>query len=148
MASSSSGKKPGPKQTLTFVSLPMEIQREIIQHCSTNDLVCLSLVSKSFRHLAATELYREYRIVFPDDDNVTYNAGNSIDSLAGGLDTFVTSDYNYAQHLRSISLDTLRVGSKAEDAYSSYLTNLSCGKFMNTLLLLTLRRARALETFK
>ncbi len=71
-----------------------------------------------------------------------------IDGLAGGLDTFVTSDYDYAKHLKDISLDTLSAGDKAETAYKPYLFNVSCGKFMNTLLLLTLRKARALESFK
>jgi len=91
-------------------------------------------------------LYRNFHIVFPDDDDRSYDS--PIDGLAGGLDTFVTSDYNYAKHLKDLSLDTLSAGPKAENAYKSYLYSVSCGKFMNTLLLLTLRNARTLETFR
>lgn len=60
----------------------------------------------------------------------------------------MTSDYNYASHLRDLSLDTLSAGGRAEQAYRPYLYKVSCGKFMNTLLLLTLRKAKALESFK
>ncbi|KAK4165258.1 hypothetical protein QBC43DRAFT_235769 [Cladorrhinum sp. PSN259] len=131
---------------LTFSALPAEVKKEIISHCSQSDLICLSLVSKHFHHLAAAQLYRNFHIVFPDEEDPAYDC--PIDGLAGGLDTFVTSEYNYAQHLRDLSLDTLSAGTKAEAAYKSYLAHLSCGKFMNTLLLLTLRKAKNLETFK
>jgi hypothetical protein len=104
------------------------------------------VVSKHFRELAAAELYRDFRIVFPDEDNPQFDG--PVDALAGGFDTFATSDYNYAQHLRNLCLDTLYMGDKAELAYRPYLTNLSCGKFMNTLLFLILRKAKALESFK
>ncbi|KAK0666090.1 hypothetical protein QBC41DRAFT_281609 [Cercophora samala] len=149
---SSPGKPEGPPQpdlekpSLCFMTLPSEVQKEIVRHCSQADLICFSLVSKHCRELAAAQLYRNFHIVFPDEDDPEYDS--PIDGLAGGLDTFVTSDYNYAQHLRDLSLDTLSAGHKAETAYKAYLANLSCGKFMNTLLLMTLRRARALERFR
>ncbi|KAL2132136.1 hypothetical protein VTI74DRAFT_4171 [Chaetomium olivicolor] len=130
----------------TFVDLPREVQEEIIKHCSTRDLICVALVSRHFRDLAAAELYRDFQIVFPDEDNPQFDT--PVDSLAGGFDTFVTSDYDYARYLRALSFDTLYLGDKAELAYRPYLANLSCGKFMNTLLLLTLRKAKALESFR
>ncbi len=117
-----------------------------LQKCSQSDLVCLALVSKHFHELAAAQLYRHFHIVFPGDDDAGYDS--PIDSLAGGLDTFVTSDYNYCKHLKDLSLDTLTAGYKAEDVYKAYQYSLSCGKFMNTLLLLTLRKATSLETFR
>ncbi|KAK4174033.1 hypothetical protein QBC36DRAFT_334580 [Triangularia setosa] len=132
--------------SLCFMTLPNEVQKEIVRHCSQADLICFALVSRHCRELAAAQLYRNFHIVFPDEDDPEYDS--PIDGLAGGLDTFVTSDYNYAQHLRDLSLDTLSAGHKAETAYKAYLANLSCGKFMNTLLLLTLRKARALERFR
>lgn len=137
---------PIPKQAKTFLDLPPETQKEIVSHCSQSDLICLALVSRHFRELAASQLYRNFHIVFPDDDDPSFDS--PIDGLAGGLDTFVTSEYNYAMHLRDISLDTLSAGSKAETAYKPYLYNLSCGKFMNTLLLLTLKKAHSLESFR
>ncbi|KAH8889669.1 hypothetical protein GQ53DRAFT_187973 [Thozetella sp. PMI_491] len=137
---------PSAPSALTFMDLPPETQKEIFSHCSQSDLICLSLVSRHFRELAAAQLYRNFHIVFPDEDDPAFDS--PIDGLAGGLDTFVTSDYDYAKHLKDISLDTLSAGDKAETAYKPYLFNVSCGKFMNTLLLLTLRKARALESFK
>ncbi|KAK3318294.1 F-box domain-containing protein [Apodospora peruviana] len=131
---------------LTFMRLPREVQNDIFSHCQQNDLICLSLVSRYFRELAAAQLYRNFHIVFPDEDDPSYET--PIDGLAGGLDTFVTSPYDYAKHLRDLSLDTHSAGDKAEIAYKPYLYNVSCGKFMNTLLLLTLRKATSLESFR
>jgi len=129
-----------------FFGLPREVQKEIFSHCSQADLICSSLVSKAFRELAAAQLYRNFHIVFPDEDDPSYDS--PIDGLAGGLDTFVTSDYDYAKHLRDISLDTLSAGDKAETAYKPYLYSVSCGKFMNTLIHLTLKKAKSLEAFR
>ena len=105
----------------------------------------LSVVSKHFRDLAAKELYHTFHIVFPDLDDPD---DSIIDSLASGLDTFVTSDYDYSKYLRNIILEPLNGSLKGHLAYRSYLYDTSCGKFMNTLLLLTLRKAKALEAFK
>ncbi|KAI0008826.1 hypothetical protein F4779DRAFT_618231 [Xylariaceae sp. FL0662B] len=135
-----------PSTTPAVFRLPDEILHEICRHCLQSDWICLSLVCKRFRELAAAQLYRNFHIVFPDEDDPCFDS--PIDGLAGGLDSFVTSDYNYAKHLRDLSLDTLSVGDKAEAAYKPYLTNVSCGKFMNTLLLLTLRKAKSLDRFR
>lgn len=138
---------PTPPTRITHIlDLPEEIQREICSQCSQCDLICLSLVCKRFHELAAAQLYRNFHIVFPDEDDPSFDS--PIDGLAGGLDTFVTSEYNYAKHLRDLSLDTLSAGDKAETAYKPYLFSVSCGKFMNTLLLLTLRKAKALDRFR
>lgn len=130
----------------SFLGMPPEIQQDIVSHCCQPDLICLALVSKHCRELAASQLYRQFHIVFPDEDDPSFDS--PIDGLAGGLDTFVTSDYDYAKHLRDISLASLSAGIKGEAAYKDYLFKNSCGKFMNTLLLLTLRKAYNLETFK
>jgi hypothetical protein len=133
------------RRPYNFMGLPHEVQREIISHCPRRTLICVALVSKHFRDLAAAELYRDFEIVFPDEEDPQFDT--PVDPLAGGFDSFVTSDYNYAQCLRSLTFDTLYMGDKAEGAYRPYSANLSCGKFMNTLLLLTLRKSRALESF-
>ncbi|KAK4454389.1 putative f-box domain-protein [Podospora aff. communis PSN243] len=146
MASSTAEESPPSKPAPTLLTLPSEVQKEIVSHCSQCDLICLALVSKHCRELAAAQLYRNFHIVFPDEDDPAFDS--PIDGLAGGLDTFVTSDYDYAKHLRDLSLDTLSGGDKAELAYKPYLYNVSCGKFMNTLLLVTLRKAKALESFR
>lgn len=134
------------KKGLVLTDLPIETQKDILSLCSQSDLICLSLVSRHFRELAAAQLYRNFHIVFPDEDDPAFDS--PIDGLAGGLDTFVTSEYDYAKHLRDLSLDTLSTGEKAENAYKPYLFSVSCGKFMNSLLLLTLRKAKALESFR
>lgn len=114
--------------------------------CSQSDLICVALVSKHFHELASSFLYRNFHIIFPDDDDINFDS--PIDGLAGGLDTFTTSEYNYAKHLKDVSMDTLSSGVKGEHSYQSYLYSASCGKFLNTLLYLTLRKATALEAFR
>ena len=96
--------------------------------------------------MASAQLYRNFHIVFPDDDDINFDS--PIDGLAGGLDTFTTSEYNYAKHLRDLSMDTLSAGVKGEHSYQSYLYSASCGKFLNTLLYLTLKKAKSLEAFR
>ncbi|KAJ4131557.1 hypothetical protein NW768_005748 [Fusarium equiseti] len=135
-----------PMRSLTFQDLPAEIQQDILSHCSQSDLICCALVSQHFRELASAILYRSFNILFPDDDDVRFES--PIDGLAGGLDTFTTSDYNYAKHLRELSMDTVSTGVKAEHAYKPYLYSASCGKFLNTLLYLTLKKAKSLESFR
>ncbi|KAI1469963.1 uncharacterized protein F4812DRAFT_421070 [Daldinia caldariorum] len=133
-------------KTSHILALPDEILKEICSQCFQSDWICLSLVCKRFRDLAAAQLYRNFHIVFPDEDDPYFDS--PIDGLAGGLETFVASEYNYAKHLRELSLDTLSIGDRAELAYKPYLASVSCGKFMNTLLLLTLRKAESLDTFR
>ncbi|KAF5666035.1 hypothetical protein FHETE_6403 [Fusarium heterosporum] len=135
-----------PKRKLTFLDFPLETQKGILSHCSQSELICCALVSRHFRELASALLYRSFNILFPDDDDVRFES--PIDGLAGGLDTFTTSDYDYAKHLRELSMDTVSTGAKAEHAYKPYLYSTSCGKFLNTLLYLTLKKAKTLETFR
>lgn len=108
-------------------------------------MISLSLVSKHFRELTAQRLYEKFQIIFPDDDDSSFDG--SIDSLAAGLETFATSDYNYARFLKNVSMDTVTSGAKGERAYRRYTSDESCGKFMNTLMMLTLRQAKKLDTF-
>lgn len=91
-------------------------------------------------------LYRSFEIVFPDDDDPAFDS--PVDGLAIGLETLTTSDYDHARHLREIALDTVSTGDKAELAYKEYLSKKTCGKFMNTMFLTVIRKAKALETFK
>ncbi|KAM3449059.1 hypothetical protein MY3296_007257 [Beauveria thailandica] len=129
-----------------ITDLPAETQREILARCSQSDLVCVALVSRQFHHLASSILYRDFHIIFPDDDDRSFDS--PVDGLAGGLDTFTTSEYDYARHLRNLSMDTLSSGLKGERSYQPYLYSSSCGKFLNTLLFLTLKKAHFLESFR
>ncbi|QPH15895.1 hypothetical protein C2857_000415 [Epichloe festucae Fl1] len=134
------------KSSTSFLDLPAETQREIVAHCSQSDLICLALACKRFHELASAQLYRNFHIIFPDDDDANFDS--PVDGLAGGLDTFTTSEYNYAKHLKDLSMDTLSPGVKGEQSYQPYLYSASCGKFLNTLLHLTLKRAHSLESFR
>lgn len=129
-----------------ITDLPIETQRDILSYCSQSHLICVALVSKHFHHLASAILYRDFHIIFPDDDDLSF--GSPVDGLAGGLDTFTTSEYDYARHLRDLSMDTLSSGLKGERSYQPYLYSSSCGKFFNTLLFLTLKKAHFLESFR
>ncbi|KAL2754391.1 hypothetical protein ACRALDRAFT_1042052 [Sodiomyces alcalophilus JCM 7366] len=134
-----------PRRALNFLNLPSETQHQIFSLCSPTSLICLALVSHHFRDLAAAQMYRNFHIIFPDDDDPDFDS--PVDSLASGFETFVASDYDYAQHLREIALDTTSAGARGERSYDAYRYGFSCGKFMNTLLLLTLRKAKSLECF-
>ncbi|KAI9167128.1 hypothetical protein HJFPF1_03252 [Paramyrothecium foliicola] len=149
----------GGKPKLAFLDLPLETQRDIFSHvmrpaprtceaikCAQSELICLALVSRHFHELASALLYRNFHIIFPDDDDLDLDS--PIDGLAGGLDTFTTSDYNYAKHLKDLSMDTLSAGDKGEQSYQSYLYSASCGKFLNSLLYLTLKKSKSLEAFR
>ncbi|KAM0514169.1 hypothetical protein ACHAPE_007005 [Trichoderma viride] len=122
MASSTAGDEMvaavSKKQRLLFVDLPPEAQREIVSHCSQSDLICLALVSRHFHELASAQLYKNFHIIFPDDDDLSFDS--SIDGLASGLNTFTTSNYDYAKHLRDLSMDTLSAGLKGEASYQSW----------------------------
>ncbi|PSS02085.1 hypothetical protein BD289DRAFT_360066 [Coniella lustricola] len=131
-------------QPLHFYRLPGEIQAQIITECSPLDLICVALVSKHFRDLAAAELYRNLEMLVTDEDDLAFE---TIDSLSKCLETFATSDYDYAKHVRSILLDTVFRGEKAEAAYKLTLGSRATGNFLNTLLLLMLRKTKALEEF-
>src|SRR5690606_5191070 len=119
--------------------------REIFRHFSNKDLIGLATVSSHFRDLAAAELYRDFKIVFPEGNRRPEDT--YFDPLALGLDTFATSDYNYARYLRRMTFDTVTLDPSASASYRPYHSTLSCGKFMNTLLLLALRKAQYLESF-
>lgn len=131
----------------SIVDLPLEIQTEIFKHTNSIDLISLSLVSKAFHDIAAANLYRNFYIIFPDDNDAE-DEESPIDALASALDTYATSEYNYAQYLRDVYFDTIVGGEKAERAYHSFIYENSCGKFLSTLFVLTLRKAKALERFK
>ena len=111
-----------------------------------SDLISVAVTSRHFHKLASTVLYRNFHIIFPDEDDPDFDLPK--DGLAGGLDTFATSDYNYAAHLKDLSMETVSTGFKAEVSYQPYLYSASCGKFLNSLLHLTIKRAKALEVFR
>ena len=70
-----------------------------------------------------------------------------VDLLAGTLETLATSDYNYAGYIKKIEMDTAYAADAGERACREFSYEYSCGKFLNSLLLATIKRVRALDTF-
>ncbi|KAK2780033.1 hypothetical protein FQN52_002258 [Onygenales sp. PD_12] len=134
------------RRTPPILRLPPETLNAIFSYASSADLVNLALVSKAFHHLAAAQLYRSLSHVFTEDDTRTGHL--AVDRLAGILDTLTTSDYNYATYIKEISLDTLHGGDAGERAAQEFKYEYSCGKFLNTLFLATIKKISALETFR
>ncbi|PBP24766.1 F-box domain-containing protein [Diplocarpon rosae] len=152
LTGSSQGPTP-PKQPLSFLDLPSETQKEIFSHVGTplSFLQLFRWAKAASAHWTfdtglTKQIYRSFYIIFPDEDDPSNDS--PFDSLAGGFETFATSEYNYAQYLKELILETQSAGEKGERTYRHYHYDVSCGKFMNTLLLLTLRKAVALETFR
>lgn len=113
---------------------------------SSSDLVNISLVSKSFRDIAAAQLYRSLSHIFVERDTRTGQL--AVDRLTGVLDTLITSDYNYAAYIKEISLDTVQGSHIGMNVALEFKYGSSCGKFLNTLLLATIKKIPALESFR
>lgn len=113
---------------------------------SVNDVLALARVSKYFNELASAQLYRQFHIYFDDEDTPAPEPWD--DALAGALDSMVTSSRQYSKYLKDLNFDSPNGGKKGEQEYKAYSYHLSCGKFMNTLLVLALRNAKSLETFR
>jgi hypothetical protein len=109
-----------------------------------HDLAQLCRVSKAIRELAAAELYHSLNHTFNEDP---VSPKPSIDYLAGCLETLATSDYNYAGHVKEVFVDTGYAAGKGEQACRQFGYDMTCGKFLNTLLLAALKRTCSLEWF-
>jgi hypothetical protein len=108
------------------------------------DLCALCLVSKHFHALALAQLYRKLAIMFPFEEGPFCQAHEA----AVQLDAIVTSTHEPARFLKEVVVDAHKTGPPSVDrTYIDSPCALSCGKYLSTLLLLTLRRAKALESF-
>ncbi|KAL9114183.1 MAG: hypothetical protein Q9227_001955 [Pyrenula ochraceoflavens] len=120
----------------------LDLPPETVKNIPYSDLPALMRVNRDFRELAAAELYRDMCHTFPDE-----NVLEPVDDLVGLLDTLASSEYNYASHIRQITVDSINIGDAGERTYREYLYTTSCGKLLNLSLLMVLRRTKALETF-
>ncbi|KAL1962550.1 hypothetical protein VTN77DRAFT_9425 [Rasamsonia byssochlamydoides] len=126
-------------------TLPSETLKIIFSYARPKDLASLARVSRAFRDLAAAQLYRTLSHVFTDDEK--RDGQLSVDYLAGILETLTTADYNYARFIKEISIDT-DTDASAEQAIREFKYEYTCGKFLNTLILATLKKITALESFR
>ncbi len=76
----------------------------------------------------------------PDSDDVTC-------AMPMFLDTFATSEYDYVQYMREFTFDTEAVGLLGQSAYSSLSSDRCPGRLLNSVLVLSMRKARKLESF-
>ncbi|KAI9889772.1 MAG: hypothetical protein M1814_004974 [Vezdaea aestivalis] len=129
----------------SFLTLPIETQRLITSYLLMPDLLRFAVVSHYFNELANAEIYRALNIFF--DDNDVHDRQPWNDVLAGSLDSMVTSKKQHSKHLKILKFDSPNTGKKGENDYKEFSYNVSCGKFMNTLLVLAMRHATGLESF-
>ncbi|OAX84203.1 hypothetical protein ACJ72_01435 [Emergomyces africanus] len=129
-----------------ILRLPPETYNAIFAYVSSSDLVNLALVSKRFHDLAAAHLYRSLNHYF--DERHPRTGQLVVDRFADVLDTLTTSDYNYASYIKEISLDTLQASQIGTSVALEFRYGSSGGKFLSTLLLATMKKIEALESFR
>lgn len=66
------------------------------------------------------------------------------------LETLATSDYNYAEYIRQISFERAHLPDPGRGEAREFTADngYTCGKFLNSLLLIVLKRVTGLESFK
>ena len=111
-------------------------------------MIKLCTVSNHFREIAGYHLYSYLSHDISDHTAGGPSLGMPTDRLASILETLATSDHNYARHVKGIFVGTEASGDRAEQTYKEYGYEYSAGKFLNTLLLATLKKTKALETFQ
>ncbi|KKZ62455.1 hypothetical protein EMCG_03118 [[Emmonsia] crescens] len=129
-----------------ILRLPPETLDAIFAYGSSSDLVNLALVSKPFHDLAAARLYNSLNHVFDERDTRTGQL--AVDRLVGVLDTLTTSDYNYAEYIKEVSFDTVQGSQIGATVALEFKYGSSCGRFLNSLLLATIKKIAALESFR
>lgn len=149
-----------------IMDLPLESREEIVSYVRLSNLsspsaqltlikvprqtlFSLQLVSKHFHHLASAILYRSlaFFLSYPES-NLYYR--EPAYRLAHAVHTFITSDYDYAQHIKKFSLRMVEtdVDSVQKRIAAKYHVQEEPGMLLNTAILAMLRKARAIEQFK
>ena len=122
------------------------------------NLLVFQHLSRHCFSLASAEIYRDL------DLDLNSHAGDGEAALVGlhaadALQTILTSDHDYGQHIKSFRLgifdDRTEMGvghpSRSDPLLLTRLlwdTKSDPSKFLNTALLLTARRAKTMETFQ
>ncbi|KAL9131468.1 MAG: hypothetical protein Q9217_000616 [Psora testacea] len=140
----------------TLSQLPPETLQSIVGYVDWNDLLNIQTLSRQFHGLASTEIYRNL------DFNITSSEGDDKGDIASraadALQTINISNYDYAQHIRSFRLgltDDSRLSTpgliySVPSLVASVVfdSRSDSSKFLNTSVLLMVRRASILESFK
>ncbi|KAK2743759.1 hypothetical protein FQN57_004696 [Myotisia sp. PD_48] len=148
-ASTSPPTGPGPCHLLR---LPSETIGDILRYLNTVELATLCRVSKSIHGLAVSELYRIVENLFYDANDQD-EVEESVEELAGILNTLTTSDFNYASFIKILIFDTnpnndnTSVPIQVQVAHRFKQDDL-CAKFFHNLLVATIKKISALERFE
>ena len=131
-----------------FADLPLETQKEIFTWIKSKNLLSLQLVSSHFHSLASARLYSVLKFILTHADASSYYS-KPYTRLANVLHTFATSDHDYAQYLKLFSLELSERDSDEvkQRILSKYHFEEEATKYLNTALLLMLRKAKSLEAF-
>lgn len=108
----------------------------------------MQLVSKHFHQLASAELYSSLGFFFTHADSPAHYTVPT-HRLADALHTFGTSDHDYGQYLREFCVSMAEYDSEEVQrrVASKYHVEEEALRFLNSMLLLMLRKAAALEKF-
>ena len=137
---------------LGFMDLPLETQKEIFSFVRKKDLLVAQRISTSLHSLASARLYHDlkFTFIFPAEGYPNpVNQNKSECHLPEALHTFLTSEHDYAQYVRSFALllPEQQTEENSRKAVSRYHVEEEANKLLNTTLLVMLRKARKLESF-
>ena len=125
----------------------MTLRRNAYGHVQSSlvDLASLAVVSKHFHSIATAQLYRKLSINFNIGPG-PFCRGHEAEAQ---LDAIVTSTHDNAQHLKKIFVDVVYSWMAPPNVtYDVTPCAVAQGHYLSTLLLLTLRKAKALEVFQ
>ena len=131
-----------------FSDLPLETQNQVIHWTRFKDLLALQQVSRHFHALASARLYNSMDFLLTHVDAPGYYAKPQT-RLAEVLHTFAISEHDYGQFVKAFALqpssrDTQDVQQRV---LSKYHFEEEPTKFLNTALLIMIRKAKTMESF-
>ena len=141
-----------PSTKRGFMDLPAETQKEIFSFVRKKDLLVAQRVSKHLHSLASARLYHDlkFTFIFPAEGYPNLASHSKAEfRLPEALNTFLTSDHDYAQYVRAFALllPEQQTEENSRKAVSRYHVEEEANKLLNTTLLVMLRKARKLESF-
>jgi hypothetical protein len=109
----------------------------------------MQLVSKHFHELASAVLYRTLVFSLTQPESPLYYRDPAF-RLADALHMIITSEYDYAKHIKAF---ILRMSESDPDAVhkriaAKYHCQEEAGMLLNTSVLVMIRKAQALELFR
>ena len=161
-----------PSPNFRLLDLPVETQRQVIRHVqnvsyifvtgvviygpahllnsqgSRKTLLALQMGSKHCHALASAQIYADLQFHMAHVDS-PINFNNPGFRLVDALNTFATSDHDYAQYVRKFSASFAPRDDEIvhKMVASKYHFEDEPTRLLNTMLLLMLRKTKHMETF-